>query len=173
MICTNIITPFGKTKTIGLFDTLVEKLTDDEIVAVLAHEIGHDKKRHILKSTPLSLLSFTVILALAYFVVSLPAVSLAFGFESANTAFSLYILFILASPIMLILEIPANALARKFEYEADAFQKEQVGKDVCISAMKKIFREDLKNLTPHPFVVMMEHSHPTLSDRIEAFDKDG
>ena len=73
---------------------------------------------------------------------------------------------------MVLLDIPDNALSRKFEYEADAFEKEQVGKEVSISAIKKLYREDLGNLTPHPFVVMMEHSHPTLSQRIEAFEKD-
>ena len=163
---------FGKTKTIGLFDTLVEKMTEDEIVAVLAHEIGHAKKRHILKSTPLSLITFAIILVFAYFIVTMPEVSMAFGFENANPIFGLFILFILISPIMVLLDIPDNALSRKFEYEADAFEKEQVGKEVSISAIKKLYREDLGNLTPHPFVVMMEHSHPTLSQRIDAFEKD-
>jgi len=163
-------TGFGKTKTIGLFDTLVEKMTHDEIVAILAHEIGHNKKNHILKSMPLSILNLAIMVMMAYFIVTMPQVSQAFGFADANVAFGVYVLFIMLSPISLILEIPANALSRKHEYEADAFEVEYAGKEVAISAIKKIFREDLGNLTPHPFVVMMEHTHPPLHQRIAAME---
>ena len=163
---------FGKTKTIGLFDTLLEKMNDDEIIGVLAHEIGHAKFKHILKSTPLSLLSFAIMLTAAYFIVTMPEVSMAFGFSDANLVFGIYVLFIMLSPVSLVLGIPASALSRKFEFEADAFEKEQVGKEVAISVMKKLCRENLGNLTPHPFVVMMEYSHPTVSQRIAAFERD-
>jgi len=162
---------FGKTKTIGLFDTLIEKCTDDEILGVLAHEIGHAKLGHTLKSAPLSLLSITVLLIAAFFAVNTPAVSQAFGFADTNIAFALFIMIVLASPIMTILQIPANALSRKFEREADAFEKAEVGKEPAISAMKKIVKENMGNLTPHPFVVMVEHSHPPAHERIEAFEK--
>ena len=163
---------FGKTKTIGLFDTLLEKMTDDETVAILAHEIGHAKKRHIIKSTMLNLATLAVALVFAYFIVAMPEVSQAFGFETANLAFSVYILFVFIAPVMLIMNIPANALSRRFEYEADAFEKEQAGKGVSISALKKLYKEDLGDLAPHPFVVMVEYSHPTLSQRVAAFDND-
>jgi len=159
---------FGKTKTIGLFDTLIEKMTHDEIIGVLAHEIAHAQKRHVLKSTPLSLLSLAIMCAAAYFVVAMPEVSQAFGFEGVNMAFGIYIMFILISPITVLLQIPKNALSRKHEYEADAFEVQYVGADVAVSAMKKLYREDLGNLTPHPFVVLIEHSHPTASQRIAA-----
>ena len=161
---------FGKTKTIGLFDTLVEKLTSDEVVAVLAHEIGHAKKSHILKRTPLNLVEFGVMVIAAYFIVTMPAVSQAFGFADVNMAFGLYILFILLSPLALILQIPENALSRKHEYEADAFEKEHSGVEVGVSALKKLARENLANLTPHPFVVMMEYTHPPISQRIAALE---
>jgi len=163
---------FGKTKTIGLFDTLVEKMTVDEVVAVLAHEIGHAKKHHILKSMPLGLLSVGIVIPAAYFIVTLPSVSQAFGFADVNIAFGIYMLFILVSPLMIILKIPSNAISRKFEYEADAFEKEHSGKEVSISAIKKLYRESYGNLTPHPFVVMMKHSHPTLTQRVSAFERD-
>jgi STE24 endopeptidase len=162
---------FGKTKTIGLFDTLVEKMTDDEIIYILGHEIGHAKKGHILKSTPFSLLTFGILLMAAFFLVTMPEISQAFGFSYANLAFGIYILFILVSPLMLILQIPGNALSRKFEYEADAFGKGFSGKEVAISALKKLYREDLGNLTPHPFVVMVEYSHPPLSQRVEGLER--
>jgi STE24 endopeptidase len=162
---------FGKTKTIGLFDTLVEKMTDDEIIFILGHEIGHAKKGHILKTTPFSLLTFGILLVAAYFLITMPEISQAFGFSEANLAFGIYILFILVSPLMVILQIPGNALSRRFEYEADNFGKECSGKEVAISALKKVYREDLGNLTPHPFVVMVEYSHPPLSQRVEGLER--
>jgi len=164
-------TGFGKTRTIGLFDTLVDKLTPEEIVAVLAHEIGHAKKHHILKNTPLALLQFGIILVAAYFIITMPEASQAFGFADTNTAFGIYVMFILISPLMLVLQIPANAVSRRHEYEADAYEKEHSGGEVAISAIKKLYRESFGNLTPHPFVVMMEYSHPTLTQRVAAFER--
>ena len=163
---------FGKTKTIGLYDTLVEKMTTDEIVSILAHEIGHAKKHHVLKSTPLGFFMIGMILLVAYFIVPLPAASQAFGFAEANIAFGICIMLIFVSPLLLLLEIPGSIISRKHEYEADAFEKELMGKEAPISAMKKLYREDLGNLTPHPFVVMISHSHPTASQRIAAFESD-
>ena len=165
-------TGFGKTKTIGLFDTLTEKMTNDEIVSILAHEIGHAKKHHILKQFPFNLVTMSIILAAAYFIVTMPEASQAFGFPYANLAFGIFVLFIMITPIMIILRIPSNIISRKFEYEADAFEKEISGKEVAISAIKKLYREDLGNLTPHPFVVMLEYSHPTLTQRVAAFERD-
>jgi STE24 endopeptidase len=161
-------TGFGITKTIGLFDTLFEKMSDDEIIAVIAHEIGHAKKAHILKSIFPNLIEYAVMLIAAYFIVTMPAVSQAFGFTEVNLAFGIYVLFIMFSPISVILQIPLNAMARKFESEADAFAKEQAGKETIISALKKLNRENMANLTPHPFVVLIEYNHPTVSQRIAA-----
>jgi len=165
-------TGFGKTKTIGLYDTLLDKMTDDEILSILAHEIGHVKKRHIIKSLPLTIFITALGFLAAYFIVTMPAVSMAFGFSEANIVFGFIVMFIMISPILILLSIPINALSRKHEYEADAFEKELMGKDAPISAMKKLYREDLGNLTPHPFDVMLNHSHPTASQRIAAFERD-
>jgi len=159
---------FGKTKTIGLFDTLLEKMTDDEIIAVLAHEIGHAKKAHIPKLLFPNFFKFGILLLAAYFIITMPAVSIAFGFTGINLAFGIYILFIMISPVSILLQIPSMALSRKFEYEADAFAKEHSNKEVMISALKKLNRENMGNLTPHPFVVMIEYTHPPLSERIAA-----
>jgi len=161
---------FGKTKTIGLFDTLIEKMTVDEIIAVLAHEIGHAKKHHILKSVPFNLLMVVSIMVAAYFIIALPETSQAFGFADANVAFGIYVMMILVSPLMVLFGIPANILSRKHEYEADAFAKECSGKEAMASALKKIYQENLGNLTPHPLVVMLEYSHPPLSQRIAALE---
>jgi STE24 endopeptidase len=106
----------------------------------------------------------------AYFIVTKPEISRVFGFENVNTVFGIYVLFIMLSPISLIFRIPVNILSRKHEYEADAFERSQVGKETAVSALKKLYREDLGNLTPHPFVVMMEHSHPPLSERLTALE---
>jgi len=163
---------FGKTKTIGLFDTLVDKMTDEEIVAILAHEIGHAKLGHILKSTPLRVLYLSIMAAAAYFIVGMPQVAQAFGFADANVVFGVYVLFIMLSPIDHILDIPLNALSRKYEYEADAYAKENSGQEEAIGlALKKLYKEDLGNLTPHPFVVMMEYTHPPLHQRLGALEK--
>jgi len=165
-------TGFGKTKTIGLFDTILEKMTEDEILFVLGHEIGHAKKGHIIKSAPLSLLVVGIMLGAAYFVVTMPEASQAFGFAEANLAFGIYVLAILLGPVVQVLQIPSNILSRKHEYEADAFGKNLTGATEGISALKTLYREDLGNLTPHPFVVMMEYSHPPLTDRVAAMEKE-
>jgi len=115
-------TGFGKMKTIGLFDTLIEKHPEDEILSILAHEIGHAKEKHIFKESTLSIISMVAVLAIAYFVVSTDVVSLAFGFTEANTAFSMYATLILSMPFMLVMGIPESILSRKFEYQADAYE---------------------------------------------------
>ncbi|MCL2198553.1 MAG: M48 family metallopeptidase [Defluviitaleaceae bacterium] len=162
---------FGKTKTIGLFDTMLDKMTEDEILFVLGHEIGHAKKGHILKSAPLSLLVFGIMLAAAYFVVAMPEVSQAFGFAGANLAFGIYVVAILLEPVMQVLQIPSNTLSRKHEYEADKFGKDLTSPAAGVAALKTLYRESLGNLTPHPFVVMMEYSHPPLTDRVSAIER--
>jgi len=162
---------FGKTKTIGLFDTLIEKMTEDEVISVLAHEIGHAKRGHILKSAPLSFLIMAIALGAAFFIVTMPEVAMAFGFAEANVAFGIYVLFILLTPLMVVLGIPSSALSRKYEYEADEFSRELAGADVAISALKTLYRESFGNLTPHPLVVKLEYSHPPLTDRVAAIEK--
>jgi len=161
---------FGKTKTIGLFDNLLEKFTHEEILAILAHEIGHEKKHHVVKSFPLEMLNTIFVVTFAYFIVANQYVSMAFGFDGINIAFGIFALFILFEPISIIFNLPENALSRKYEYEADAFECEHAGKEASISAIKKLYREDLGNLTPHPFVVKLFYTHPTASERVAAFE---
>ena len=166
-------TGIGKTKTIGLFDTLLEKFTEDEILAILAHEMGHAKEKHFIKKMSLTLVSFVAVLALAFFIINSDAASLAFGFSGANTAFSMYITLILATPFLLILGIPSSILSRKYEYEADAYEVKYVGLEAAVSAIKKLYASDYGNLTPHPFVVFVSYSHPPLSQRLAAMEKKG
>jgi len=160
-------TGFGKSKTIVLYDTLVEKMEEDEVVAVLAHEIGHAKHRHTLKGIPFSVLMIAALLFIAQFFVSREAVSLAFGFEEMNIAFGLYISLLIAIPLLLPANLPLNSLMRKFERDADVYAAKYAGADNLISALKKLARENFSNLTPHPLVVKLTHGHPTISQRVE------
>jgi len=129
-----------------------------------------EARNQILKRTPLALLQFVVALIAAYFIIAVPEVSQAFGFADTNLAFGFVAMSILISPIMILLEILTNAQSRKQEYEADAFEMEHSGREAAISALKILYRESFGNLTPHPFVVVVEHSHPTLTQRIAAFE---
>ena len=163
-------TGLGRTKTIGLFDTLLENFTEDEILAILAHEMGHAKEKHGVKRVGLMILSFIAVLAIAFFVVNYDGASLAFGFTAANDAFAMFITVILVTPFMVIMGIPSSALSRKHEHEADAYEVKYVGREAAISAIKKLYAKDYGNLTPHPFVVLTSYSHPTLSQRISAME---
>ena len=161
-------TGFGKSKTIVLFDTLIEKLNEDEVVAVLAHEIGHAKHKHTLKGIPFAILMVAALLFMARFFVAQESISLAFGFnEGLNVAFGLYISLLITSPLILIANLPLAARMRKFERDADAYAANYAGADNLISALKKLARENFGNLTPHPLVVRLTHSHPTISQRVE------
>lgn len=164
-------TGFGKGRTIALYDTLIEKFTEDEVLCVTAHELGHAKKRHILKMMPFFLIGFVMLLALAYFVVNSEAVALAFGFTEINPAFGMFIMMVIFSPIMLLFMIPLTAFMRRNEFEADSFEVKYVGKDPAISAMKKIGRVNYANLTPHPLVVKLTYSHPPIDQRIRAMEE--
>jgi len=160
-------TGFGKRKTIVLFDTLIEKLSEDEIAAVLAHEIGHSKYRHVLKNIPFALMQFGALLFAAQFFIGRESISFAFGFTELNVAFGVYIFLLIAMPFLEIAGFPQAAIMRKFEREADMFAAKYAGADNFISALKQLSRENYQNLTPHPLVVKLLHSHPTVSQRIE------
>ncbi|MCL2379070.1 MAG: M48 family metallopeptidase [Defluviitaleaceae bacterium] len=161
----------GKSRTIGLYDNLINDFTEDEVIFVLGHEIGHAKKKHIRRRLPLIILNFLPVLALAFFVVNSEAISLAFGFYELNVAFGLFIGMILSGPIIVLLQWPSNVLSRIHEYEADAFGVKFTGSEHGISAMKKLGRLSYENLNPHPFVVRVGYSHPPLSQRIGAMEK--
>ena len=161
----------GKSRFVALYDNLINDYTEDEVMFVLGHEIGHAKKRHFIRRLPLMILSFAPILALMYFVVNAGGISQAFGFYELNVAFSMYIGVMLSMPLFMLLQWPSNTLSRIHEYEADAFGVQSIGAEPGISAMKKTGRLNYANLTPHPFVVCIGYSHPPLSDRIAAMEK--
>lgn len=163
---------FGKSKRIVLFDTLLEKLEGSEILAVLAHEIGHSKKKHIVKALVYAL----VLLFIAFYILSLlinyKDFYLAFGI-SIPSSYALLVLFNIAfEPIMFFVSPISSIFSRKNEYEADEFAVHAVGEaKPLIDSLKKLSKASLSNLTPHPMYSFFHYSHPTLVERIDAMKK--
>ncbi len=159
---------FGKFKQIVLFDTLLEKCSSDEIVSVLAHEIGHAKHKDVLRQFVISMIHMSVVLVLLTFFLSSDSLSQAFGFGVAHMGFALILFGILMEPVGIVVGIPLSHISRKAEYRADAFAADSGYRDAMISALKVLARENFANLTPHPLVVKMTYSHPPISQRVEA-----
>ena len=156
---------FGSQKRITLYDTLVKDLEEEEIVAVLAHEVGHYKKKHIIINLFISILLTGFTLWLLSLFVSLPLFSQALGVDRATFHVGLIVFGILYTPISAITGFLMGLLSRKFEYQADDFAKNTYGSDPLISSLKKLSRNSLSNLTPHPLYVRLNYSHPTLLQR--------
>ena len=165
-------TGFGRFRRIVLFDTLIKKHTVDELVSVLAHEMGHYKKKHILKSILLSIITT----GLMFFILSLfiNNEGLFSAFKMAHTSIyaSLFFFAFLYTPINLLISIFSKILSRKHEYEADLYASTTYGKsESMISALKKLTVDNLSNLTPHPLNVFLNYSHPPVLERIQAMRK--
>lgn len=157
-----------KEKTISLDDNLVKNFTEDEIVAVFAHEFAHAKYKHVIKSLPFSALSVIFTVIILGLVIYFDDIYSAFGFNGVNYYFAQEIVAIGIWPVNIIFEIIGNRISRKHEYEADAFAaKEGYGPEL-ISALKKLSKESLSDINPHPAVVVLSYSHPTLSQRVSA-----
>jgi STE24 endopeptidase len=160
-------TGFGKTKRIVLFDTLKNDLTADEIVAVLAHEIGHYKKRHIIYSMLLSIITTGVIFYILSLFLGNLQLAEALGGKIASFHLGIIGFAFLFTPVSEMLGLAVNSLSRKNEYQADAFAAQFGLSEALISALKKISVQSLSNLNPHPLVVFWYHSHPTLLQRMK------
>ncbi len=157
---------FGKEKRITLYDTLINDLEEDEIVAVLAHEVGHYKKHHIIFNLVTSILLTGFTLFLLSLFINNPEVSLAIGVYKPSFHAALIGFGMLYSPISEITGLVMNYLSRKFEYQADDFAKETFSASPLITSLKKLSKNSLSNLTPHPAYTFMHYSHPPLKDRI-------
>jgi len=164
-------TGFGKKKRIVLYDTLVNDLTTEETVAVLAHEIGHYKHKHIVTSILLSFLQTGFLFWLLSLFISKPEFSQAFGVENATFHIGIIAFGMLYSPISMITGILMNILSRHNEYQADAFAASYGLGNALGSSLKKLSIKNLSNLTPHPFNVFVEYSHPTLLQRLSKLNK--
>ncbi len=158
---------FGPKKRIVLYDTLQNELSEDEIVAVLAHEIGHYKKKHVLVSLLMSVVLTGLMLFLFSLVVNSPSLSAALGSGEASFHLGLIAFGILYSPLSLLIGMFSNYVSRKNEFEADRFVKENHKPEVLASGLKKLSVKNLSNMLPHPAYVFFHYSHPPLLSRLE------
>ncbi len=161
-------TGLGPKKRIVLYDTLIQDLTGDEIVAVLAHEVGHYKKRHTLQFMVASVLQTGFMLWLFSLCVNQPALSEALGGDRNYFQLGLVAFVLLYSPVGMILGLFMNMWSRKNEYEADAYAAAQGQGEALVTGLKKISVKSLSNLTPHPAYEWVYYSHPSLLKRIGA-----
>lgn len=162
---------FGKQKRVTLYDTLIQSLSQDEIVAVLAHEVGHYKKKHIIYQLIISVLTTGLTLFLLSLFLSKPEFSLAIGVATPSFHAGLVSFAILYSPISMILGLFGNVVSRKFEFQADAYAGQTFRAEILIEALKKLSKDSLGNLTPHPAYVFFNYSHPPIDVRIKKLER--
>ncbi len=161
-------TGFGKNKRIALFDTLIDNHSDDELLAVLAHEIGHYKKKHIFKNMAVSILQTGLMFFLLSVFLNSQGLYDAFYMEQASVYTGLIFFGMLYAPIEMILSIFMQMVSRKHEFEADKYASATFKKEPMVQALKKLSKDNLSNLTPHSFYVFLNYSHPPVLQRIKA-----
>ena len=161
-------TGLGAKKRIVLYDTLINDLTKEEIVSVLAHEIGHYEKKHTTISLIISLIQTGLTLFILSLFLNIPEFSFALGVETPSFHIGIIAFGILFSPISMILGIFMNVISRKNEYQADKYAKDNYNAEHLISGLIKLSVKNLSNLTPHSLDVFLNYSHPTLLQRIKA-----
>lgn len=162
---------FGSEKRVTLYDTLINDLDDEEIVAVLAHEVGHYKKKHIIFNLVVSVFTTGLMLYVLSLFISSPLLSNALGVEIPSFHIGLVAFGMLYAPISEITGLIMNWFSRKFEYQADDYAKNTYKAEPLITSLKKLSKNSLSNLTPHPAYVFMHYSHPTLLQRIKNLRK--
>ena len=164
-------TGLGNTKTISLDDNLIKDYTTDQIVAVFAHEFAHAKFKHMFKSLPFGILRTVLTISALGVLFNISSLYTDFGFTELNYMMAVQCLSYFIWPFSTLLDLVSNKISRDHEYQADAFAaKEGYGEDL-ISCLKKLCKESLSNINPHPWIVKMDYSHPTLSQRIDAIRK--
>ena len=161
-------TGFGRRKRVVLYDTLQEQLSVDEIVGVLAHEIGHYKRHHILLSSLEGFVTNLLMLWLFSLFIGSKDLAMAAGCAEPSFHVNLAVFSLIYTPISLLLDIVTNVISRRHERQADAFAIAHGCGPAEASALKKMSAKSLANLTPHPLVVFTEYSHPTLYERVKA-----
>lgn len=164
-------TGFGKNKKIVLYDTLIKNHTVPELVAVLAHEVGHYKLKHVISNLFVSIITTGLMLFLMSKILFNSEVSYALGGNVSFRHLEILAFFILYTPISRVINILAFIKSRKNEYEADNFAVTTYKKSPMISALKKLSKDNLTNLTPHPFFEFINYSHPSLSKRLKSIEK--
>jgi STE24 endopeptidase len=163
----------GKVKIIGLYDTLIEKLTTKETVAVLAHEVGHYKRKHVYTMFAFSNVQTLVIFVLLGSLLGNPNLSKALGSDTPSFHISMIAFFMLFTPVSTLLGLVNNSFSRYNEYQADQYAIDTYpgGRDYMHSALKKLSVESLKNLNPHPWYVAVHYTHPPILDRLANLKK--
>lgn len=162
-------TGFGRFRKIVFYDTLLDKIEDDEIVSVLAHEMGHFKKKHIWKMMAASVLQTGLMFYLLSLFLNNPGLFEAFKMDNLSIYASLFFFAFIYSPLSALLSILVNALSRAHEFEADHYAALTTGRpETLVQALKKLSLANLSNLTPHPAMVVLSYSHPPVLQRIKA-----
>lgn len=161
-------TGFGEKKRIALFDTLMERMEPEELTAVLAHEMGHCRRGHVFKGALLGAAQTGLLLFLLSRFLDAPGLYAACGVEHVSVYAGLVLFSLLYRPLALGMNIFANWLSRRFEYEADAYAAAAGRPEALVSALKKLSRANLSNLTPHPVYAALHYSHPPVLERIRA-----
>jgi STE24 endopeptidase len=163
----------GKVKIIGLYDTLIEKLTTKETVAVLAHEVGHYKRKHVYTMFAFSNVQTLVIFSLMGWLLGNPNLSKALGSDTPSFHLSMIAFFMLFTPVSTVLGLINNSFSRHNEYQADQYSIDTYpgARDHMYSALKKLSVESLSNLNPHPVYVAVHYSHPPILDRLANLKK--
>ncbi len=165
-------TGFGRHRRIVLFDTLIENHSVDELVAVLAHEMGHYKERHILKNLIVGMLQAGIMFYLLSFFISYPGLFKAFYMDQVSVYAGLVFFGLLWAPLDGIIGLGMQAVSRHHEYAADRFAVETgPNGQALVVALKKLSVDNLSNLQPHPLYVFLHYSHPPVLNRIEAIEK--
>src|SRR5690554_3519986 len=162
---------FGSEKRVTLYDTLINDLNEKEIVAVLAHEVGHYKRNHIIINLIVAILTTGFTLWLLSLFIGNPLLSEALNVSQPSFHIGLVAFGLLYSPISGITSLIMNYLSRKFEYQADDYAKNTFAATPLISGLKKLSKNSLSNLTPHPLYVFVHYSHPTLLQRFRNLEK--
>ena len=164
-----LFTGFGRHKRIALFDTLLDKLGAEEVVAVLAHEIGHYKRHHVVQGTVIALLHVGVVLFLVSELIARSGLFEAFGMQAQPVYAGLVFSALLLSPAEMVLAVVLHALSRRNELQADAFAVATTGSGERLArALKRLSADALSNLTPHPLYVLLHYSHPPVCERLRA-----
>ncbi|MCX5794988.1 MAG: M48 family metallopeptidase [Elusimicrobia bacterium] len=161
-------TGLGRFRRVVLLDTLIARHTVPELLAVLAHEMGHFKERHLLKSMFLQIGVTGSELFLLSFFIGNERLAQAFGLQQPRVYAGLFFFGFLFAPISLALSVAAHALSRRWEFAADAYARRTADAEAFISALKRLSVDNLSNLTPHPFKVLLAYSHPPVLQRLQA-----
>lgn len=164
-------TGLTKKKTISLDDNLVNDYATDQIIAVFAHEFAHARYNHQIKTLPFAFLRTVISVVALGILMNFSEPFTAFGFSGVNYYFAFLLISLISWPVSTVFDLISNHISRKHEYQADGFAASEGYGTALIEALKKLSKDSLTDLNPHPLVVKMLYSHPTLSQRIDAIEK--